>query len=131
MGLPWSSQKRLHLLQRPALSGGETALRPVRLVRSRPDHGLVPRGSLTPATRWVVRRAVFLSQTLHVCHIYLHRGGLGGQCRHIWQSHGVSGFRSFFPTRPSVFVPNRSVRFGLGWVPGSSHTEPEEVRLEV
>ena len=28
----------------------------------------------------------------YVCHICLHWGGLGGQCRHIWQSHGVSGF---------------------------------------
>ena len=25
------------------------------------------------------------------CHICLHWGCFGGQCRHIWQSHGVSG----------------------------------------
>ena len=25
------------------------------------------------------------------CHICLHWGGLKVQCRHIWQSHGVSG----------------------------------------
>ena len=33
-----------------------------------------------------------LSQTLHVWYIYLHWGGFGGQGRHIWQSHGVSGY---------------------------------------
>ena len=27
--------------------------------------------------------------TLHVCHIYLHWGGLGGQCRHIWHTWSV------------------------------------------
>ena len=26
------------------------------------------------------------------CHICLHCGGFGGQCRHIWQSHGVFGY---------------------------------------
>ena len=30
------------------------------------------------------------SQTLHVCHICLHWGGFGGQCRHIFR-HGVYG----------------------------------------
>ena len=27
-----------------------------------------------------------LSQTLHVWYIYLHWGGLGGQCRHLWHT---------------------------------------------
>ena len=30
-----------------------------------------------------------LSQTLHVCHICLHWGGFGGQCRHIWHTWSV------------------------------------------
>ena len=29
------------------------------------------------------------SQTLHVCHICLHWGGFGGQCRHIWHTWSV------------------------------------------
>ena len=32
-----------------------------------------------------------ITQTLHVWNICLHWGGLGSQCRHIWQSHGASG----------------------------------------
>ena len=31
----------------------------------------------------------YLSQRLHVWHIYLHWGGLGGQCRHIWHTWSV------------------------------------------
>ena len=30
-----------------------------------------------------------MSQTLHVWYIYLHWGGLGGQCRHIWHTWSV------------------------------------------
>ena len=30
-----------------------------------------------------------LNQTLHVCHICLHWGGLRGQCRHIWHTWSV------------------------------------------
>ena len=30
-------------------------------------------------------------QTLHVCHICLHWGGFGGQCRHIWHTWSVCG----------------------------------------
>ena len=37
----------------------------------------------------------FITQTLHdsmgLAYIPISWGGLGGQCRHIWQSHGVSG----------------------------------------
>ena len=32
-----------------------------------------------------------VDQTLHVWNICLHWGGLGGECRHIFQSHGVYG----------------------------------------
>ena len=31
----------------------------------------------------------YISQTLHVWHIYLHWGGWGGQCRHIWHTWSV------------------------------------------
>ena len=30
-----------------------------------------------------------ISQTLHVCHVCLHWGGFGGQCRHIWHTWSV------------------------------------------
>ena len=31
------------------------------------------------------------TQTLHVCHICLHWGGFGGQCKHIWHTWSVWG----------------------------------------
>ena len=34
------------------------------------------------------------TQTLHLWHICLHWGGLGGQCRHIYGIHGVFGLGS-------------------------------------
>ena len=34
---------------------------------------------------------LFCTQTLHVCHICLHWGGFGGQCRHIWHTWSVWG----------------------------------------
>ena len=41
-----------------------------------------------PRSRCVVDACQFSSnsQTLHVCHLCLHWGGLGGQCRHIWHT---------------------------------------------
>ena len=42
---------------------------------------------------------IHVSQTLHVCYIYICTpiswGGFGRQYRHIWQSHGVSGYGTF------------------------------------
>ena len=33
--------------------------------------------------------SVYITQTLHVCHMCLHWGGLRGQCRHIWHTWSV------------------------------------------
>ena len=40
------------------------------------------------------------SQTLHVCHICLHWGGLRGQCRHIWHTWSVWDWLVSFRTEP-------------------------------
>ena len=36
-------------------------------------------------------KTCWFTKTLHGTAIYAYWGGFGGQCRHIWQSHGVSG----------------------------------------
>ena len=51
-------------------------------------------------------------QMLHVWNICLHWGGLGGQCRHIWQSHGASG--NCCPEESQVHLPGPSCR-GVQW----------------
>ena len=39
-----------------------------------------------------------ISQILHGTAIYADQlGSFGGQCRHIWQSHGVSGYGIIWP----------------------------------
>ena len=45
-------------------------------------------------------------------HICLHWGHFGGQCRHIWQSHGVSGIHHSSSNRlgPPHWLPTRSCR---------------------
>ena len=44
------------------------------------------------------------TQTLHLCHICLHWGGLGGQCKHIWQSHGVANTKE--ESVPGIYDPH-------------------------
>ena len=56
-----------------------------------------------------------LSQTLHVWYIYLHWGGLRGQCRHIWQSHGVSGYHKLSSEKvETVLGPSNPGYFKAG-----------------
>ena len=54
-------------------------------------------------------------QTLHVWHICLHWGGLGGQCRHIWHTCSVWVFQSYGKRSVRLwfisFQPIRPVRF--------------------
>ena len=42
-----------------------------------------------------VPKATCHTQTLHVWYIYLHWGGFGGQCRHIWHTWSVWDMMSY------------------------------------
>ena len=50
--------------------------------------GFAPVPLACPGTRRTGTKT-YLAQTLHVCHICLHWGGLRGQCRHIWHTWSV------------------------------------------
>ena len=49
-------------------------------------HGDMPREVKVTDCRTILE---YHTQTLHVCHICLHWGGLRGQCRHIWHTWSV------------------------------------------